>query len=61
MRTQDGSPLRFDVENLHQLCHKQQIITNIAPNNRYNTGDNGSRTIDEALNKERYSVERTNA
>jgi hypothetical protein len=57
----DGSPLRFDAENLHQLCHQKQIIANIAPNKRNTTDDNWSRIIDEELYKERYSIERTNA
>lgn len=61
MRTQDGSSLRFDAENLHQLCHQKQIITNMAPNKRNTTGDIVSSTTDEDLYQERYFIDRTNA
>lgn len=61
MPTLGGSPLRFDAESLHQLCHQKQIIANIATNKRNSTDDNGSGIIDEDLYKERYSIERTNA
>ena len=53
--------LRFDAENLHQLCHQKQIIANITPNKRNTTDDNWSRIMDEELYKERYFIERTNA
>ena len=61
MQTQDRSPLRFDSESLHQLCHQKQIIANIAPNIRNTTDDNWSRIMDEELYKQRYYIERTNA
>ena len=62
MQMQDGlAAQRFDVENLHQLCHQKPIIANIAPNKRNTTDDNWSRIMDEELYKERYSIERTNA
>lgn len=47
MPTKDSSMLRFDAEDLHQLCNKKQIIANIAPNQRNASDDNGSRLIDE--------------